>query len=131
MDGLNLIVILVLLKKIISMKNEILSESIDKRVLWRYVNLKINRTIHHYHVFSVISILFDEILEDLKSGKKIKIHNFGVFELKKSLPRKHFNLIKKEVVLSRGYKIIKIFLNKEIKKKLCKLLDLDATFFKH
>jgi nucleoid DNA-binding protein len=110
------------------MPNEIPAESIDKRVLWRYVNKKINRVIHHYHVFSVINILFDEIVEDLKQGNQIRIANFGVLELKETKPRKHFDFKKQKIVLSRSYKILRFSLSEKIKKKLTKYLDLDATF---
>jgi hypothetical protein len=45
--------------------------SISKRNLWHYVNVKIKRIIHHYHVLSVISILFDEMCSDLIKGINI------------------------------------------------------------
>lgn len=110
------------------MPNEVPADSIDKRVLWRYVNKKIKRTIHHYHVFSVISILFDEILADLKQGKQIRIANFGILELKETKPRRHFDFKKQKIVMSRSYKILRFSLSEKIKKKLAKYLDLDATF---
>lgn len=58
--------------------------TISKRDLWRYVNRKIKRLIHHYHVFSVISLLFDEMVQDLRDGKEIKIANLGILVLKKT-----------------------------------------------
>lgn len=102
--------------------------SISKRYLWRYVNQKINRTIHHYQVFSVITILFEEILTDLKNGKEIKIDNFGVISLEEMKPRKHFDIVRNEIRLSKGYQILRFFLAKSFKKKLCQELDLDKTF---
>lgn len=92
--------------------------SISKRKLWQYVNKKINRIIHHYHVLSVITILFDEMLIDLKNGKEIKIYNFGTLVLKKLKPRKYFNLIHKSVMVSTGYKILRFTMAKPIKKKI-------------
>ena len=102
--------------------------SISKRSLWRYINRKIRRVIHHYHVFGVITILFDEILKDLKSGKEIKIFNFGTLVLKKTKPRRHYDLIHKQVVLSKSYKILRFSLAPQIRKKICDNLDLDKTF---
>lgn len=102
--------------------------SISKRVLWRYVNLKIKRTIHHYQVFSVISLLFEEIFLDLKSGKKIKIHNFGEIFLQQLKPRRHFDYVRNEIRISPGHQMLRFFLSPKLKKKLCNELDLDKTF---
>lgn len=63
------------------------TENISKRCLWRLINKKIKRLIHNYHVFSIISILFEEIIKDLIDGKSIKIHNFGILELVKTKPK--------------------------------------------
>lgn len=104
------------------------SDNISKRDLWRYVNKKLNKTIHHYHVLSVISILFDEIVKDLKADKPIKIFNFGTLYLKKTKPRKYHSVVFRKIMQSKGHKIMKLSLSEKIRKKLCSLLDLDATF---
>ena len=97
--------------------------SINKRTLWRFVNIKINRIIHHYHVFSVITILFDEILKDLKAGKDVKIFNFGLLQLKSTKPRKYHDVRFNKVLLSEGHRILKFTLAQPIRKKLCVNLD--------
>jgi nucleoid DNA-binding protein len=97
--------------------------SINKRTLWRFVNIKINRIIHHYHVFSVITILFDEILKDLKAGKDVKIFNFGLLQLKNTKPRKYHDVRFNKVLLSEGHRILKFTLAQPIRKKLCVNLD--------
>ena len=99
--------------------------SISKRDLWRYVNRKIKRLIHHYHVFSVISILFEEMTQDLKNGREIKISNLGTLVLKKTPPRKYHNVKYRRVMQSPGHKVLRLFLAKPIRKKLCDSLDLD------
>jgi nucleoid DNA-binding protein len=99
--------------------------SISKRDLWHYVNRKVKRLVHHYHVFSVISILFDEMLKDLKLGKQIKIANFGVLVLKDTLPRKYHDVRFHKVMMSPGHRVLRLFLAKPIRKKLCDELDLD------
>lgn len=101
--------------------------SIDKRTLWKYVNKKTNRIIHHYHVFSVITILFDEIIKDLKSGKELNIFNFGILSLKEMKPRYYHNVKLRKVMLSRGYKILRFTLAPKLRKKLCLFLDIDKT----
>lgn len=103
-------------------------QSISKRNLWRYINRKIKRTIHHYHVFSVIAILFEEIIKDLKIGKEIKIVNLGTLSLRKTKPRLYHNVKYKKVMLSKGYRLLKFSLAAKIRKKLRAHVDLDKTF---
>lgn len=102
-----------------------MSSNISKRDLWHYVNRKIKRLIHHYHVFSVISILFDEMVQDLREGKEIKIKNLGIFVLKKSGPRRYHDVRFGKIMESPGYRVMKLFLAKSIRKKLRESLDLD------
>jgi nucleoid DNA-binding protein len=92
------------------------------------INKKINRIIHHYHVFSVITILFDEMLKDLVAGKDIKIFNFGVLSLRKMQPRRYHDVNQRRVVLSKGHRILRFTLSPQIRKKICDRLDLDKTF---
>lgn len=102
--------------------------NVTKKIFWRYVNIKIKRIIHHYHVFSVISILFDEMLKDLKQGKKIEIFNLGTFFLRENKPRLYHDVNKHSVVLSGKRKIIKFMIARKLKKRLTENLDIDRTF---
>ncbi len=101
--------------------------SVDKRALWRYVNQKIKRIIHHYHVISVITILFDEMLVDLIAGKKIKVFNFGTLSLKQLNPRKYFDVRFQRVMQANGHRIMRFTLAPAFRKKLVDHLDLDKT----
>jgi len=101
--------------------------SISKRTLWRYVNRKIKRIIHHYHVFSVITILFDEIILDLLKGNRIKIFNFGTLTLKRLKPRRYFDVRFQKVMQAKGHKILRFTLAPAFRKKLVDHLDLDKT----
>lgn len=103
-------------------------DSVSKRNLWRYVNRKVRRFVHHYHVFSVITILFEEMLRDLKLGKEIKIFNLGTLSLQETKPRLYHDVNKRQVVLSSKHKILRFALAPKIRKKLCEHLDLDITF---
>lgn len=104
------------------MSNEL---SISKRMLWRYVNLKIKRVVHSYHVLSVMTILFDEIVTDLLKGKSIKIYNFGTLSLKQMKPRKYFDVRFKKVMHSKGHKIMRFVLAPLFKKKVAAYVQLD------
>lgn len=98
---------------------------VSKRGLWQYVNLKIKRLIHHYHVFAVISILFEEMVKDMQAGKEIKIANFGILMLKEMPPRKYHDVRLHKIMQSPGNRTMRLFLAKPIHKKLCESLDLD------
>lgn len=104
------------------------TENISKRCLWRLINKKIKRLIHNYHVFSIISILFEEIIKDLIDGKSIKIHNFGILELVKTKPKKYHDVRFKKIMQSNGNMIMKFNLTRKIKKKLCAHIDINKTF---
>lgn len=106
------------------MKND---QSISKRSLWQYVNIKIHRFIHYYHVLSIITILFEEILTDLKRGKDLKIFNFGTLSLKQLKPRKYFDVRHQKVMQAKAHKILRFTLTSSVRKKLVKHLDLDKT----
>lgn len=104
------------------------SDNVTKRGLWRYVNRKINRLIHHAHVLSVITILFEEMILDLKSGKEINIHNFGKLSLQETKPRYYHDVRYNQVMQSESHRILRFKLAPPIRKKLRALLDIDKTF---
>ena len=99
---------------------------ISKRLFWRYVNIKLNRAVHSYHVFAIISILFEEIIEDLKKSKQIKIFNFATISLNETKPKKYFDVRYQKIMESKGGRLIKIDLSKKIKRKLVQYLDVDG-----
>lgn len=111
------------------MKN--IPDSITKRILWRYVNKKLKRSIHHYHVFSVITILFDEIISDLKLGKQLHVFNFGKLILKSLPPRKYFDVNEKIVKTSEPHKILRFILSPKLRNILRDHLDISNTFKDH
>jgi nucleoid DNA-binding protein len=98
-------------------------QSVNKKLLWQYVNRKIKRIIHHYHVFSILTILFDEMIKDLKRGKSIKIFNFGKLELKNLKPRRYFDVRHQKVMQAEGHRILRFTLASSIRKKLVDYLD--------
>lgn len=104
-----------------------MSLSVDRRILWKYVNRKFKGVIHHYHVLAVINILIDEMLEDLKRGKQIKIFNFGTLSLKQMKPRQYHNVRLHQFVYTPGHRVLRFTLSDKIRKKLFKHLDIDKT----
>lgn len=104
-----------------------LPTSIDKRLLWKYINKKFRGIIHHYHVLAVITILFDEMIKDLNRGKEIKIFNFGTLILKQMKPRLYHNVNLKQIMYSQGFKTLRFVLSPKIKRKLINNLDIEKT----
>ena len=104
------------------MKRKKLPDSVSKRDLWRYVNIKIKRVIHHYHVSSVISILFEEMTKDLLDGKIIKIGNFGKLVLRPTPPKSYFHITERKRLWSPGYKMLKFDMTPKLKRIIRKAL---------
>lgn len=105
-----------------------MNQEISKKIFWRYVNKKINRSIHHYHVFSVISILFEELINDLINDKEIKIFNFVKLKLSRPRAKRYFNVVSRCMQESSGNRLLKFSLSPKLKKRLVQSLDVDKTF---
>jgi nucleoid DNA-binding protein len=101
--------------------------SVSKRDLWRYVNRKIKRLVHRYHVFAIISILFEEMIKDLRQGKSIRVANLGTITLQPTPPRWYHHVRLRQMVFSSGHRIMRFSLAKPIHKKLVAFLDLDKS----
>lgn len=102
--------------------------NLSRRDLWRYVNIKVNRTIHYYHVRAVLNIFFQELIKDLKKEKTITVHNFFKLKLQKTKPRPYHDVNLDKTMMSSGSKILKFNLFPVIRNKICFLLDFDKTF---
>lgn len=105
--------------------------SIGRLQLLNYLYKKINSLIRVYYVYGVLSILFDEMVKDLKKGKSIKVKNFGTIKLIRNKPKKYFDVRYQRVMLSDKNNILKFNLENMLRKKLCKNLDIDKTFRNH
>lgn len=98
---------------------------VNRKKLWVYINQKINRVVHHYQVFSVMSLLFEEMVSDLKSGKEIKVKNFGKFYFKKNKPVVVPIFGSKEKTLVPGSFRIKFKMDSKLRKILSSYLNFD------
>ena len=105
-----------------------MNKEYSKREFWRFLNIKIKRSVHHYKVYSIMSVLFEEIVKDLVEGKTLNIVNFGKLKLKTTNPRKYFNFVLgKTATCEKHKRILRFTLEKKIKLKLISLLDLDKS----
>jgi nucleoid DNA-binding protein len=92
----------------------------------RYVSRKLKH-ISITHIRSVINILFEEMLFDLRNNKGIIIGNFGKLLLKQLPDRRHLNVKSNELVLSLGKKTLRFHLNKKLSRFLTNKLDIDKS----
>ena len=101
--------------------------NINKRSLWRQVNKKINKKINSNHVYAVINILFEEIINDLINNKPIIIDNFFTMKLSEESFKKHYNIVLKKISVCKNKRKINIKISPKLKTKLIHFLDIDET----
>jgi nucleoid DNA-binding protein len=98
---------------------------VGKRDLEVYVHRKLKGAISKHHIRGVISILFDEMIKELRAGKMIKIAKFGKLILKKLPPRHYYDVRHQRVMTSPGHYIMRFFMAEPVRKQLCRFVDLD------
>jgi nucleoid DNA-binding protein len=100
----------------------------DREMVCDYLHKKLKQDIAKHHIEAVLSILLDEISNELKRGGAIVIKNFGRLFLKTMKPREHHNVVSGERVVSPGKRVLRLRLEEKIRKYLLKRLDIDKTF---
>jgi nucleoid DNA-binding protein len=63
------------------------------------------------------------MIKDLRAGEEIKIANFGTIVLKAMPPRRYHDVRLHKIMQSSGHRVMRLFLAKPIRKKLCDSLD--------
>lgn len=112
---------------------ELAQSVIDKKVisirqLWYYVNHKTNRVVNALHVLTVVNLLIEELVQDLKDNKEIKIFNFATISLEQMKSRPYIDIATKTKKMSKPNKKLTFKLNKNVKMLIFKNVDLDKTF---
>ncbi|MCS7149638.1 MAG: HU family DNA-binding protein [Caldimicrobium sp.] len=71
---------------------------------------------------SLLNQIIDSLMEEMKNaldlGEKVKISNFGIFELKKTRPRKGRNLKTGEEVIIPSFKKVQFNLSPSLRREL-------------
>jgi len=98
---------------------------ISKRELWHKVNAKLRGRIHNTHVYSVINLLFEELISDLLNEKDIDIINFGTFTFKKMKDRRFWNVSTKEISTAPGNYVLRFFIANKLRKRILKNIAVD------
>jgi len=95
-----------------------MSQSYNKNSLWLMITKTINHSIHRLHVMSIISILIDEMIKELKNGKEIKIPNFGTLKVNDLKPKKIRSIATNKIKFARRTKSLRFKLTRKISKYL-------------
>lgn len=90
----------------------------NKTIIWQMVSRKINHSIHRLHVLAIINIFLEEFAKDLIAGKKIRIPNFGTFQLNELLPKKTRSIYSNEIKFVKRTKALRLKLDKKLAKYL-------------
>ncbi len=101
--------------------------TLDKRDFCSQISKNINRKININHINSVVNLLCEYMVNELKQNKKIEITNFGTFALSPRHPRKYFNVVKQKISFSEGNVLLKFKLGRLLKKFLVSKLDLEKS----
>ena len=62
--------------------------SIGKRDFLTILRKRLDYFVNHMHIAAVVSILLDEIVNELRAGRDIKIGNFATLSLRKNKSKK-------------------------------------------
>jgi nucleoid DNA-binding protein len=100
----------------------------DRELFADYIHKKLHKEIALHHIVAVLALLLDEVVLELKRGNEIVIKNFGYFVLKTLKAREHHNVRSGERIISPGKKVLRLHLEKKIRKYLLQRLDIDNTF---
>lgn len=95
-----------------------MKQNYSKTDLWHMVAKRINHNVHRLHVISIITILIEEIIKDLKLGKEVKIPNFGILRLKDLKPKKIRSISTKEIKFVKRTKSLRFRLSRNLSKYL-------------
>lgn len=105
-----------------------LNSLISRAKLYALVYLKLNQQIEYQHVRNVISILFEEIGNELFKKGKFVIDNFGSLTLKRMKPRNFYNYQTKQLQKSKGNNIVRFQLFNKLRLIILSNLDIARTF---
>jgi nucleoid DNA-binding protein len=92
----------------------------NKKGLWKLIIKNAHSKIHRLHTISIINILIEEIVDELKSGNEIDIENFGTLKIKKIKPKKITTVNEKKIKFVKGIYLLRFVLPPHISKYLSK-----------
>jgi nucleoid DNA-binding protein len=82
------------------------------------INKLKGKHIHKYHIISVINIFVDELINELKTGNKIKIDNFATFQLNQLKPKMVWSIVSRKMMMGKAVRALRIKLSQKLKKHI-------------
>src|SRR5271163_3596055 len=92
--------------------------SFNKTQITRLVNNKLKGLIGVFHIYSVINIFLNEMCAELKAGRKVKIDEFGTFELTDIDSKKAVNILTGKIGETKPSKALRFRLAAKFKRQL-------------
>jgi nucleoid DNA-binding protein len=89
-----------------------------KHQLFPLIQQKIRRTTHYFHILSVVNILIEEMISELKNGGKIKIGGLGTIKLNEYPAKVSHNVLTGRKQMMKTSKRLRM----ELDKRLLKLI---------
>lgn len=105
-----------------------MNKSITRLILAKLVSKKLRKGISHSHINPIISILFEEINNDLMQGDEVKIGKFLTIKLVKTNPRRHMNIWTQKISWSKGRFLLRMNIQSGLLKLIKKHLDVEKSF---
>jgi nucleoid DNA-binding protein len=99
--------------------------SIGKGKFIKHILQEIGWGIHSMHVYSIISIMFDEIAKDLRAGKEFKIFNFGSIVIREHKPVKRYDVVHDKMFITNKFMHAAYVILDKIKDKIRELSCID------
>ena len=96
-----------------------------KQEFWVLLRRNLKHSIHYLHIFGVLTVLLDEMKNDLLADKEIPVKNFGILKLKRRKERRFRNVFTGKICFatpknSMTFDIadrLKAFIKKQYKEK--------------
>ncbi len=101
---------------------------LNKFKLISLIGTRLKYSLKYRQISDILSLFVEEFATELQNKRRLRIGNFCIFYLKKSKPRKFYNLNLQRFAISKGKWIMKMKLTPDLRKKLIKHLDLMKTF---
>ena len=101
---------------------------VNKSDILKLLYARFDRKISREVINNVVSLFLAEFNEELKEKKEIKIGNFCSFTLAETPIQRYHDIRDKRLHLSRSRKILKLKLNKKLRKRIVKHLNILKTF---
>jgi nucleoid DNA-binding protein len=90
------------------------TKNIQKLKIVAFVSRRLRKSIGYFHILSVINILVEELIVELKIKREIKIPNFGTFRLKPLKPKRIKSVVSEKTILTKPSNSLRFKLSRNV-----------------